>query len=211
MTKKLEVARRVVLTTLLGLSLNIFAQGLQFGSQGLTQQDINAVRSGVALGGAGIGLGGTTGITSLMAPGLNGVQGLVQSDAEDAALNADQKTNQSKNKPLLPNEFQKYVLEVTGNSYPLYGADFFDNTQNSSTNLARSPVSDDYVLGAGDQLEIRVWGSTNAETAVTIDRNGQISLPRLGTLKLAGVKASQAQGLIKSMFGRLYKDFDLGV
>ena len=212
MTKKLEVARRVLLAALLGLSLNVLAQSFQLGSQGITQQDINAVRMGGAVGGAGIGLGGATGIAALLGPGFNGAQGLIQSDAEDTAVkDTDTKANQNKAKPLLPNEFQKYVLEVTGNFYPLYGADFFDNTQNSSANLARSPVNDDYVLGAGDQLEIKVWGSTSGETAVTIDRNGQISLPKLGTLKLAGVRASQAQGLIKSMFGRFYKDFDLSV
>lgn len=197
---------RATLVLLLGLSLDVLGQGLPLGLQGLSQQDINNVRGGAGMGGSSVGLSGTTGIGGLRGPALN------QNDSEDASTKeAEPKSSQNKNKPLLPNEFQKYVLEVTGNSYPLYGADFFENTQNSSASASRAPVSDDYVLGAGDQLQINVWGSTSGETSVTIDRNGQISLPKLGTLKLAGVRASQAEALIKSMFGRLYKDFDLSV
>lgn len=203
-----SIFARLALACALGLALDVLAQGLPLGLQGLSQQDINNVRgsAGMGIGGAGVGLSGSTGIGGLMGPGL------IQNGNEDAAANDPaQKDNQKKIAPLLPNEFQKYVLEVTGNAYPLYGADFFDNTQNSSASLTRAPVNDDYVLGAGDQLEIRIWGSTSGETSVTIDRNGQISLPMLGTLNLAGVKASQAQGLIKSFFARLYKDFDLSV
>lgn len=200
---------RLALASVLGLALNVLAQGLPMG---LSQQDINNVRGGAGMGGGGGGFPGATGIGGLLGPGLMAAPGLTQGDNEDTGANEPaQRVNQNKNKPLAPNEFQKYVLEVTGNAYPLYGADFFDNTQNSSANLARSPVSNDYVLGAGDQLEIKIWGSTSGETTVTIDRNGQISLPKLGTLSLTGVKASQAQGLLKSMFGRLYKDFDLSV
>jgi protein involved in polysaccharide export with SLBB domain len=100
-----------------------------------------------------------------------------------------------------PNEFQKYVLEVTGKALPLYGADFFENSR-YAMQQQQSPVGDDYILGAGDQLLIRVWGSTSGETQATIDRAGEIAIPKLGTLRLAGVKASQAQASVKALFNK---------
>ena len=103
------------------------------------------------------------------------------------------------------------MLEVTGNLYPLYGADFFDNLQNTAANVARSPVGEDYVLGPGDQLRIRIWGSTSGETSVTIDRNGEIALPKMGNLQLAGVRYARAESLVKAQFARYYKDFELSV
>ena len=201
------VILRLALLGVLSFSLQAFGQGLSLGSQGISQQDIDALRGSAGM--VGGGLSGATGVGGILGSGWITAPDSQQNDL--MAKDAEQKTSQTKNKPLAPNEFQKYVLEVTGNFHPLYGSDFFDNTQNSGVNLANAPVSDDYVLGAGDQLQIRVWGSTSGETAVTIDRNGQISLPKLGTLTLAGVKASQAQALIKSLFARIYKDFDLSV
>ena len=103
------------------------------------------------------------------------------------------------------------MLEVTGNLYPLYGADFFDNLQNTAANVARSPVGEDYVLGPGDQLRIRIWGSTSGEMSVTIDRNGEIALPKMGNLQLAGVRYARAESLVKAQFARYYKDFELSV
>lgn len=116
-----------------------------------------------------------------------------------------------KSRVALPNEFQKFVLQITGTAYPLFGAGFFDATQNADPDANRFPVGDDYVLGPRDQLQIRVWGSINADLLTTLDRNGQISLPKLGTLSLAGVRASQATNVVKTYFARNYKDFDLSV
>ena len=206
------VVVRLALLGVLSLSLQVFAQGLSLGSQSISQQDIDALRGSAGM--VGGGFPGATGMTGM--PGTLGASGLTATP-DAAATDASVKdvgpvsSVNNRTKALEPNEFQKYVLGVTGNFLPLYGADFFDNAQNSGVNLASAPVNDDYVLGAGDQLQIRVWGSTNGETAVTIDRNGQISLPKLGTFMMAGVKASQAQALIKSLFARLYKDFDLSV
>ena len=123
----------------------------------------------------------------------------------------DDKKNNKKSPPSLqPNEFQKYVLQTSGQLLPLFGADFFENL-NSASQLTRSPVTDDYVLGVGDQLLIRVWGSTSAEANLTIDRNGAISFPKLGVLRLAGVRAGQAEAVVKAYFARYYKDIDVSV
>ena len=213
--------RVVVCTLLLPLAVcllpvfQVSAQTVFAGPQGLTQQDVNAARGVGGLGGMGggaVGIAGQAGFGGLMAPGIMALPGQGGNEADPTdGKDADSRANQNKKDPLPPNEFQKYLVAVTGNYYPLYGVDFFANTQNSRSSMALSPVSDDYVLGPGDQLQIRLWGSTSGETAVTIDRNGEISLPKVGTLKLAGVKAVEAEGLIKSQFGRYYKDFSLSV
>ena len=119
--------------------------------------------------------------------------------------------------PLAPNEFQKFVLESVGSLLPLYGVDFFQNSQavaNSANPFAPAqniPVSSDYALGAGDEVLIRGWGSIEVDVRATIDRNGAISIPRVGTVQLAGVKAAQAEGVIKAAIGRYFRDFELSV
>lgn len=184
------------------------AQGLPMGTgQGLSAQDTNSMRGG----GASAGLSGSTGIGSLIGTGLTAQPVLLTGEDDTGAPDQDNRYKSKKAAPLPPNDFQQYVLEVTGKAYPLYVADFFENARNNVSNTERSPVTNDYVLGAGDQLLIRIWGSTSGETQVTLDRNGEISVPKLGTVKLAGVKASQAEGVIRSLFARHYKDFEISV
>lgn len=130
--------------------------------------------------------------------------------------------------PLKPNDFQKFVLETTGNKLPLYGQAFFDNLQFSQQRSAQAlqanpllgagfapvdnaPVSNDYLLGPGDQVLIRGWGSLDIDVRAVIDRNGMVSLPRVGSVSLAGVKAAQAEGVLRNAVGKFYKDFQLSV
>ena len=166
-------------------------------AQGITAADLSALK-GAAPGG-GLGLPGLLAITP--------PAGNLQDEAEIAQDDKKQK----KPAPLLPNEFQKYVLQTTGQALPLYGAEFFENLNNNNSQFSRSPVSDDYSLGAGDQLLIRVWGSTSAEATVSIDRQGSISFPKLGTLKLAGVRAGQMDAVVKAFFSKFYKDIEVSV
>jgi protein involved in polysaccharide export with SLBB domain len=176
-------------------------------AQGITSADLSAIKGAAGLqgGAAAAALGGGLGLPGLLA--ITVPAGNMQDEAEIAQDDKKQK----KPTPLLPNEFQKYVLQTTGQALPLYGAEFFENLNNNNGHFSRSPVSDDYALGAGDQLLIRVWGSTSAEATVSIDRQGSISFPKLGTLKLAGVKASQMDAVVKAFFSKFYKDIEVSV
>ncbi len=171
-------------------------------AQGISAADLSALKGAAGLqnaaGNAGV-LGTGTGL-----PGLLAITMPMSNGQEDADQNQQDDKKTKKSAPLLPNEFQKYVLQAAGQALPLYGADFFENLNNNNGQFSRSPVADDYVLGAGDQLYIRVWGSTSTEATVTIDRQGSIAMPKLGTLKLAGVKAGQMDAVVKAYFSIFY-------
>lgn len=114
-------------------------------------------------------------------------------------------------KPLAPNEFQKFVLESTGQALPLFGSEFFTQTSNAFAAQNNTPVSADYRIGPGDELQIKGWGSVDIDVHAVVDRNGLINIPRVGTVNLAGVKSSQAEPTIRAAVGRYYKDFQLSV
>lgn len=201
---------RVLFSFLLALGgcsfvFTVNAQG--FGGPNLSGADLSALKGAVSL------QGGPN--TSALGSGLgsSGMLGIAMpvGNLQDESENAQDDKKQKKPVPLLPNEFQKYVLQSTGRVLPLYGAEFFENLNNNNGHFSRAPVSDDYALGAGDQLLIRVWGSTSLETNVSIDRQGTISFPKLGTLKLAGVNAGQMDAVVKAFFSKFYKDVEVSV
>ena len=108
-------------------------------------------------------------------------------------------------------EFQNFVRYAIGKNLPVFGADFFLNTPSSFAPLQNTPVPSDYVLGAGDELLIRAWGSLDVDYRAVVDRNGAINIPTIGTINLAGVKAADADALIRSSIARLYRDVTVNV
>ena len=108
-------------------------------------------------------------------------------------------------------EFQQYAEDTTGRQLPVYGRQLFDQVPTTFAPVDNVPVPADYVIGPDDQLLIRAWGKIELNTRVTVDRNGQISLPRVGTLTVGGLHYSQVESYLRSSIGALYKDFELNV
>lgn len=116
-------------------------------------------------------------------------------------------------KELMPiqNEFQKLISDTTGQDLPMFGLDFFANAPSTFAPMGNTPVPSEYVLGAGDELLIRGWGSIDIDYRATIDRNGLISIPTIGSIVLAGVKAGDAESVIRGAVARLYKGVSVNV
>jgi len=108
-------------------------------------------------------------------------------------------------------EFQKFISENTGKILPIFGTEFFANGSSTFTPIQNSPVPNDYPLGPGDELTIRGWGTIDIDFRATIDRNGTISIPTVGSVALAGVKAGDAENVIRSAIARLYKGVTISV
>ena len=111
----------------------------------------------------------------------------------------------------MQSEFQKFVFDSTGSKLPVFGAEFFANAPTTFAPVANAPVVADYALGPGDELMIRGWGSIDIDYRATIDRNGMISIPSIGSVALAGVRAADAEGVIRNAIGRLYKGVTVNV
>ena len=113
--------------------------------------------------------------------------------------------------PPPPSEFQKFVEASTGRLLPVFGAGFFADTADTASQLDNVPVTADYAVGPGDELIVRAWGSIDVDYRATVDRTGQINLPKVGTFTVAGVKASDLEKQLRAQIGRLYTNFNLSV
>lgn len=110
-----------------------------------------------------------------------------------------------------PGEFQKFVEGATGRLLPLFGSRFFADARNPFTSVDNVPVSSDYTVGPGDEIVLRAWGAIDVDYRSTVDRNGLLNLPKIGSFNVAGVKASELEKHLRSQIGRLYTNFDLSV
>jgi protein involved in polysaccharide export with SLBB domain len=128
---------------------------------------------------------------------------------EGAESRQFQKQLANQNAPL--SEFQKFVEDNTGKVLPIFGSEFFANAPSTFAPVLNSPVPSDYPLGPGDELLIRGWGTIDIDFRATIDRNGTINIPTIGSVVLAGVKASEAENVIRNAVARLYKGVTVSV
>jgi protein involved in polysaccharide export with SLBB domain len=106
-------------------------------------------------------------------------------------------------------EFQKFVASTIGQVLPIYGASLFRRVPSTFAPLDLAPVPPDYVIGPGDELRIRVWGQVNFRADVRVDRSGEIYLPQVGEVHVAGMPFSALDAHLRSAIGRVYRNFDL--
>lgn len=129
-----------------------------------------------------------------------------------SAVEASQQAAPGRRSPEVgASEFQKFIADSTGKILPVFGAQFFANAAATFTPISGAPVPADYPLGIGDELMIRGTGSIDIDYRATIDRNGQISIPTIGPVNLAGVKAGDAESVIRAAVATMYKGVTVNV
>ena len=99
----------------------------------------------------------------------------------------------------LPSLRDLYAQQTpTGVMLRRFGSDaFVVGTGNANELPMDLPAGPDYVLGAGDNIVVNLWGGRSARLSLTIDRQGQIALPEAGTITLDGLTIAQAQSAIQ--------------
>ena len=54
----------------------------------------------------------------------------------------------------------------------------------------------DYRVAPGDELLVTIWGSVDADLRLIVDRTGRISIPRIGSVTVAGLPVVEVAGAI---------------
>lgn len=79
----------------------------------------------------------------------------------------------------------------------IYGYDFFKYSPSTFVQSSTSPVPSDYLLGPGDKLIISYFGTRVATEENYIERNGNIFLPEIGPVNLAGMTYREASDFLE--------------
>ncbi|MDP4733405.1 MAG: SLBB domain-containing protein [Limnohabitans sp.] len=107
-----------------------------------------------------------------------------------------------------PSQFQRFVQESTGQLLPHFGSNLFENPLAYASDSA-APAPADYVLGPGDEVRIQIWGGVDYAGSQTLDRNGQINLPKIGTIGLNGVRVKDLEDTLGKRIAMVFKGFQV--
>ncbi|MDN4631189.1 SLBB domain-containing protein [Sphingomonas sp. PsM26] len=140
------------------------------------------------------------------------VSGQRTSDEGDAEQSASETRNRTNARLAVPNEFETFASEVADKPIRRFGANLLVPSARDFTAPPNTTVPEDYKINAGDRLVIGLTGSAEADNLpVTVDSEGRIFIPRVGAVRVGGLRYGDLQSAISAQVSRVYRNFRLSV
>ena len=91
-----------------------------------------------------------------------------------------------------------------------FGADLVTDRGDDAADFGPQ-VPPDYLLTPGDEVQLNIWGSVDADLRLVVDRAGRLNIPRVGAVPVAGVRYADLPGLLTQRVGQQFRNFQLSV
>ena len=118
----------------------------------------------------------------------------------------------------IPGEFERFVQLQAGPDTEIrrFGAELVTlgaEQQGAEQQGAElSPLAPaDYIVSAGDEILVTLWGTVDADLRLTVDRSGRISIPRVGTVQVAGIRNSDLANVVNRRVAQVFRNFESSV
>ncbi len=102
-----------------------------------------------------------------------------------------------------------YYQNLLRDETQVFGRNIFNNqllTFEPNMNMA---TPSNYLLGAGDQVYIDVWGASQETIEGTISPDGTITVPNVGPVNLAGMTVEKANKYLREQLGQYYSSSNI--
>jgi protein involved in polysaccharide export with SLBB domain len=123
-----------------------------------------------------------------------------------AGLTDDQATMRLRIEPAFRNidiRLTRLPLKKTGiAALKPFGYDLFDRAPSTFAPMTNVPVPSDYVVGAGDEFTVQLYGSQNRSLRLIVQRDGRVNFPELGPINVAGQRFNDVRSSIESRVER---------
>ncbi|WP_264874465.1 polysaccharide biosynthesis/export family protein [Vibrio agarivorans] len=112
-------------------------------------------------------------------------------------------TQENRNNLLLPGETDvRQLLPSSGEDLPPpYGANLFAGGYETERT---DGLNDNYLIAAGDKINVWLWGAVNYSSVLTVDNQGNIFIPEVGPIQVKDVQASAVNQLVSSKIKQVY-------
>lgn len=83
-----------------------------------------------------------------------------------------------------------------------FGYDLFQGSPSTFAPVTNVPVPADYVMGAGDHLDVQLYGNQNRSLQLIVGRDGRINFPEIGPINVAGQSFNAVKSSIEARVER---------
>ena len=131
---------------------------------------------------------------------------------EENSADGKQKKNKAKeaqeelqqNMAFLDLDSVAYYKNLLKEETPVFGRNLFNNELLTFEPAMNIPAPADYILGAGDQVIIDVWGASQMTFDNVISPEGFIVVEGVGRIKLAGLTVAEADKYVNGVLSEYY-------
>ncbi len=102
-----------------------------------------------------------------------------------------------------PEEQRKRNLPENDLKETVFGREIFSNKNLSFEPNLNIPTPKNYILSAGDELLINVWGDSELNLKLKVSPEGTILIPNLGPVSVSGLTIETAENRIRQELGRI--------
>lgn len=135
------------------------------------------------------------------------IQNIIIQESPEKTIQKTEPTKSRATEPL--SQFENFLKE-SGMNLVQFGYKFF--TEPASFQIDQKvPVPGDYLLGPGDEIKISVWGKIEGNWAVTVDRDGNISLPKIGVIGVSNLSFLELKDVLNKELSKYYTGFQMNV
>lgn len=92
-----------------------------------------------------------------------------------------------------------------------FGYELFRRTPATFASGEQAPVGPDYIIGPDDEVKITVWGKIEGQWSLVVDRDGKISLPRIGSIGVTGLTFKELKEVLHKEFSKYFAGFEMNV
>lgn len=97
---------------------------------------------------------------------------------------------------------ESYRPDMTQGLEP-FGANLF---RGNFASTYGSGMNDNYVILPGDRITVRVWGARSYDDVLFVDQQGNIFLPEVGPVQVAGLKQSALPGSVRARLASVFPE-----
>lgn len=110
-------------------------------------------------------------------------------------------------------DLQKLAKQATGDTVPVFGRDLFERAPSTFAPADQIPVTPDYIVGPGDEVLVRLWGAeaSSGNSQLTVDPSGNIYIPKVGAIQVAGLRVSDLQTHIAAEVNHVFRNYRISV
>jgi protein involved in polysaccharide export with SLBB domain len=116
---------------------------------------------------------------------------------------------QRRTRPWPETEFQQMVADSAGRPLPLFGQSLFVRPPSTFAPIDQLQVPNDYIIGPSDELQVKIWGQVEADLRVIVDRAGQVYIPQVGQISVAGIHYGDLEAHLKREISKIFRNFNM--
>lgn len=111
--------------------------------------------------------------------------------------------------PIRENESDKISerkIPLKKDTLRIFGSSLFNNENLTFEPSVNIQTPKNYEIGIGDQIIINIWGNSQNSYQLNVNRSGQILIPDVGPVYIAGMVFEDAEAKIKQRLTEIYAD-----